>query len=148
MRWHARIGHDRIYIDVTIYDDAMLFNFAPMATEYRPKSPRHVWDAADFFSPVIWSFPRGCSCDSRYCDNSDLRMDTAYTGADRNMNWSFGGKMQDDMLKGETWQRDEKSYVISERKAKIQRADTLNGLLISFRVLYLNTFARLEFETW
>ena len=55
MRWHARIGHDRIYIDVTIYDDAMLFNFAPMATEYRPKSPT-AWDAADFFRLLPNSF--------------------------------------------------------------------------------------------
>ena len=80
------------------------------------------------------------SCDSRYCDNSDLRMDTAYTGADRDMYWSFGGKMQDDMLKGETWQRDEKSCVISERKAKIQRADKLNERLISFWVLFIHKY--------
>ena len=47
------------------------------------------------FSPVIWSSLRGCSCDSRYCDNSDLRMDTAYTGADRGYEvlrlwWQYG----------------------------------------------------------
>jgi len=149
MRWHARIGHDRIYIDVTIYDDAMWLNFAPTATEYRPKSPT-AWDAADFFSPVIWSSPRGCSCDSRYCDNSDLRMDTAYTGADREMYWGYDGSMvmQYDMLKGGRWQRHEKFCIISERKAKIQRADKLNKLLISFRVPYLNTFAHLEFGIW
>jgi len=56
--------------------------------------------------------------------------------------------MQDDMLNGETGQRHEKSYVIFERKANKQRADKLTKLLISFRVLYLNTFAQLEFETW
>ena len=54
MRWHARIGHDRIYIDVTIYDDAMLFNFAPMATEYGPKSPRHASRCGGLFFRLLF----------------------------------------------------------------------------------------------